>query len=90
MIPVPSRIPGLRVGALRVSDLRLSTRDLHRGLIAGSLWGLATAAGLTALEAARCGGVCVDQALAVTGLSLALGLLGIGPVAALGGRTSRP
>jgi hypothetical protein len=43
-------------------------------------------AGLTAMAAVQCGGVCLPE-IAINGaLSLAAGIAGIGPVAAYGGR----
>jgi len=68
------------------SRLRLSRRDVKRALLAGSAWGLMLSAGLTAVTAWSCGSVCLPEVAVNAGLSLAGGVLGIGPVAAYGGR----
>jgi hypothetical protein len=60
------------------------TAALRRGLIAGAAWGVSLAVGLTALTAWQCGGVCIDEALWLGGVSSATGILAIGPIAALG------
>jgi hypothetical protein len=55
---------------------------LLRGLIAGSAWGASLALGLTALAAWQCGGaICIDEALWLSGVSTATGIVAIGPIA---------
>jgi hypothetical protein len=68
--------------------LQLSRRDVLRGLAAGSAWALALTIGLAAATAWQCGGICLPEVFDNALLSLAAGLLGIGPVAAFGGRMS--
>jgi hypothetical protein len=67
---------------------RLSRTAVLRGLAAGAAWALIMAAGLTAWSAWRCGGVCLQDVAVISGLSLAAGILGIGPVAAFGHKSS--
>jgi hypothetical protein len=57
---------------------------LRRGLMAGTAWGLAVAAALTAMVAWQCGGICIDEMLATAALSIATGIATIGPLAAFG------
>jgi hypothetical protein len=60
---------------------------VRRGLIAGSAWGVAVAVLLIAREAWTCGGVCLPDAALTTVLSLAAGIVTIGPLAAFGRRS---
>ncbi|HWM46658.1 MAG TPA: hypothetical protein VNR11_07065 [Xanthobacteraceae bacterium] len=57
---------------------------LRRGVMAGAAWGIALAAGLTALSAWQCGGICLDETAWLGITSVGTGILAIGPVAALG------
>jgi hypothetical protein len=68
------------------TKLHLTQRDYLRGVLAGSAWGLTVTAGLAAMSAWEYGGICVPELVVNTGLSLAGGILAIGPVAAYGGR----
>jgi len=68
------------------SKLKLTRQECLRGLIAGTAWGLALTAGLAAMTAWSCGGICLPEVAVNAGLSLAAGILGIGPVAAYGRR----
>jgi hypothetical protein len=70
----------------RFDWLRMSKQDALRALAAGSAWGLMMTVGLTAMTAWSCGVVCLPEVAVNAGLSLASGILGIGPVAAYGGR----
>lgn len=73
--------------AALVSPYLARLRDpaaLRRGLAAGVAWGLALTAGLTALAAWQCGGVCIDEVMWLGGASTATGMLAIGPIAAFG------
>jgi len=63
--------------------LRLRHRRLPHLALAGAAWGLSLAAGLTAMDLARCGAVCLDQAATTAVLCMAVGMIGIGPLAAL-------
>jgi hypothetical protein len=71
---------------LPLPSLRVSKMDVLRGLLAGAAWAVIVAAGLTAWSAWQCGGVCLEDVAISSGLSLVAGILGIGPVAALGGK----
>lgn len=68
---------------------RLDARGVRRGLAAGAAWGLFVGAGLIAIKAQRCGVICFDDAALTLLASIALGLVSIGPLAALG-RPARP
>jgi hypothetical protein len=68
---------------------RLDARGVRRGLAAGAAWGLVVGAGLITIEARRCGVICFDDAALTLLASIALGLVSIGPLAALG-RPTRP
>jgi hypothetical protein len=63
---------------------RLDARALRRGVVAGAAWGVLFAFAIVALEAWRCGVVCLDAAAFLTVVSVAAGILTIGPLAALG------
>ena len=71
---------------LEGSRLRPSNGDVRRALLAGAAWGLVFAAGWTAMTAWQCGGICVPEVAVTSALSLACGMLGIGPLAAYGRR----
>jgi hypothetical protein len=68
------------------SALRLSGAECRKACLAGSAWGAMLAAGLAAMSAWQCGGVCLPEVAVNLGLSVAAGILGIGPVVAYGGR----
>ena len=69
-----------------LSRLR-SPSALRRGLAAGAAWGASLTVALTALAAWQCGGViCIDEAIWLASVSVATGILAIGPVAACGVR----
>jgi hypothetical protein len=72
--------------ALRLDRLtaRVAPGALRRGLIAGTAWGVATAAGLVAWRFYNCGIICVDDIVTSGLMSVAAGLVTIGPLAALG------
>jgi hypothetical protein len=71
-------------GARRHSDWRQGA--WRRALIAGTAWGAVMGGVLTALEAWRCGFVCVPDAALTTAFSIAAGLCTMGPLAAFGAR----
>ncbi len=60
--------------------------SFRRAIYAGVAWGLALTAGLTAISAWQCGGICIDETLWLATLSIPAGILTIGPIAALGRR----
>jgi len=68
--------------------LALTRRDIARGLAAGAAFGLILTTGFAAMSAWECGGVCLPEVAGNAVLSLAAGLIGLGPVAAYGGRRS--
>jgi len=68
------------------SRLRLSPAECRTACVAGSLWGATLAAGLAAMSAWQCGGVCLPELAVNLGLSVTAGIFGIGPVVAYGGR----
>ena len=66
---------------------RLSRRTVLLAVGAGLLWGVTVTAGLAAMTAWQCGGICLSE-VAVNGvLSIAGGVFGIGPVVAFGRRS---
>jgi hypothetical protein len=66
--------------------LSLSRRDIARGAAAGAAFCIILTAGFAAMSAWQCGGVCLPETVDNAMLSLAAGLLGLGSVAAYGGR----
>jgi len=68
------------------SALKLAKRDVARGAAAGFAFCVVLTTGFAAMSAWQCGGVCLPETLDNAMLSLAAGLLGLGPVAAYGGR----
>jgi hypothetical protein len=59
---------------------------LRRGLLAGTAWGLAMGAVLTAVNVWDCGVVCLPDLAVTTALAMAAGIATIGPLAAFGRR----
>lgn len=72
--------------ATRHSRLKPTKRELLRALVAGVAFGVIITAGFTALAAWECGGVCLPEVAGNAVLSFAAGIVGLGPVAAYGGR----
>ncbi|MBX9841097.1 MAG: hypothetical protein K2Z80_04735 [Xanthobacteraceae bacterium] len=66
--------------------LALTRREVARALAAGLTFGAVLTAGFTAMAAWQCGGVCLPEVVDNAVLSFAAGILGLGPVAAYGGR----
>ena len=64
--------------------LRHRPAALWRALAAGIAWGLVTSTGFTAMDAWRCGFVCLDAAAVTAMASIVVGILTIGPLAAFG------
>jgi hypothetical protein len=70
--------------ALRRPLPRLTWSVAARAIAAGSIWGVAVAAGFTAYAWSACGAICLDDVL-VTGITaIAAGTVTIGPIAAFG------
>jgi len=66
---------------------RCCDRDaVMRMLGAGAAWGLALTTGLFALDTLQCGLPCPADVAATTGISVAAGILTIGPIAAFHSR----
>jgi hypothetical protein len=68
--------------------LALTRRDIARGAAAGVAFCVFLTTGFAAMAAWQCGGVCLPEVAGNAVLSLAAGLIGLGPVAAYGGRSS--
>jgi hypothetical protein len=68
------------------SRLRLTKQDWLRAVAAGAAFGLVLTTGLVAMTAWQCGGICLPEVAVNAVLSLAGGILGLGPVAVYGGR----
>ncbi len=66
--------------------LTLSKRDVARGFLAGIAFCIMLTAGFAAISAWQCGGVCLPEVGGNAVLSLAAGIIGLGPLAAYGGR----
>jgi hypothetical protein len=62
---------------------------LRRALIAGTTWGLVVGGWLAAIEAWRCGVVCVSDVALTTIICVVAGLCTIGPLAALAAPPAR-
>jgi len=69
--------------------LRFDRGVLLRGLLAGIGWGLVMAAGLLGMAYAQCGLSCDLDVTTTTAISVATGLVAIGPLAALARRSAR-
>jgi hypothetical protein len=52
-----------------------------RGIAAGAVWGIAVATALLGLSLYRCGGICLGQIVETAALSVAVGIVTIGPLA---------
>ncbi|NVO14763.1 MAG: hypothetical protein HXX10_12065 [Rhodoplanes sp.] len=73
----------------RLTPVRLDARLLRRMVLAGTAWGVAALASLTAIRTWRYGTVCLEAA-AFDGLVTAMiGTVTIGPLAAVGRRVDR-
>ncbi|KQZ00935.1 hypothetical protein ASD45_08725 [Pseudolabrys sp. Root1462] len=69
--------------------LRFDRTVLMRGALAGLTWGLVMAAGLLGMAYAQCGLSCELDVATTTLISVATGLIAIGPLALLCRRPSR-
>ena len=65
----------------------LSGRLALRAIGAGAAWGAIFTAGMSALSWASCGIICVDDVAMTATISMAAGIVTIGPLAAFAGRT---
>jgi hypothetical protein len=63
---------------------RLSKQASLRALGAGIAWGVIFSGGMIAYARANCGFVCLDDAALMIAISVAAGIVTIGPVAAFG------
>ena len=75
--------------AIRQLDCRSSRVTLHSAALmitAGTAWGLLFAVGMTAVTFWNCGMICLNDMAATSALSIAVGILTIGPVAVYGRR----
>jgi len=63
---------------------RVPPGALRRALIAGIVWGVAVAALIVVPEVMRCGVLCVTDAVVTLAISVAAGILVLGPLAAFG------
>ena len=66
--------------------LRLTRAEALRMLTAGTAWGVAMSAGLAGLTLWNCGMICQDDLIKTAVLSIAAGIVAIGPLAAYGRR----
>jgi hypothetical protein len=62
---------------------RLRRDRVPHVVAAGTAWGLTVAVGFIAMDVISCGAVCIDQSAITTALCVAVGIIGIGPFAAL-------
>jgi hypothetical protein len=70
--------------ALKFQIPSLSKRSVLRMIGAGTAWGVLLSAGLTALSFYGCGAICPDDVMVTTALSVGVGIVAIGPIAAFG------
>jgi hypothetical protein len=68
------------------SRLTLGKRDVMRGVCAGVAFCIVLTLGFAAMSAVQCGGICLPEVAGNAVLSLVAGVVGLGPVAAYGGR----
>jgi integral membrane sensor domain MASE1 len=74
------------LGAFDWRTLRLTRNEALRMLIAGATWGVAVSASLTGMTLWNCGMICQHDLIVTTALSVAAGIIAIGPLAAYGRR----
>jgi hypothetical protein len=67
---------------LRWPQPRLTVQTGLRMVAFGAIWGLMLSAGLTALSFYDCGVICEGDVIATTAMSVAAGIVTIGPLAA--------
>ena len=61
----------------------LTPRSATRALVAGCAWGSILTAGFTAHAWSSCGIICIDDVLVTAAISMAAGIVAIGPLATL-------
>lgn len=66
--------------------LRLTRSEMRRMLVAGTAWGTAMSAGIAGMTFWNYGMICPDDIAVTTAISIAAGILAIGPIAAYGRR----
>jgi hypothetical protein len=81
MMPAENILP-----QARRPRLAMTKREVLRALTAGTAFAVILTAGFTVMAAWECGGVCLPEIADNAMLSFAAGILGLGPVAAYGGR----
>jgi hypothetical protein len=68
------------MATLSLQRPKLERRIVMSGLAAGSAWGATVAVALLGLTLYRCGTVCLGQIVETTALSVAAGIVAIGPL----------
>jgi hypothetical protein len=74
------------VTAIDWRKLLLTKSELLRMLSAGTAWGIAVSAGIEGMTFWNYNMICSDDVAITTAVSIAAGILAIGPIAAYGGR----
>jgi len=71
------------MATIALPRLKINRATVLRGVALGSTWGATVAAALLGLSFYKCGVICLGQIVETTALSIAAGMLAIGPLAAL-------
>ena len=71
---------------LDFQSARIALRSAALMVTAGTAWGLLFAVATTALTFWNCGMTCLDEVATTSALSIAVGILTIGPIAVCGRR----
>jgi|EndMetStandDraft_4_1072995.scaffolds.fasta_scaffold476531_1 hypothetical protein len=66
--------------ALTLPQLKFDRATTLRGIVAGSAWGAAVSTALLGLVFYQCGTICLGQIVETSALSVAAGIVAIGPV----------
>jgi hypothetical protein len=66
--------------ALTLHWPNLDRRTVLRGIAGGAVWGVTVATALLGLSLYRCGPLCLGQIVETTSLSVATGIMAIGPL----------
>ena len=74
------------LGQFDWQKLRLTQTEFARMLVAGTAWGMAMSAGIAGMTFWNCGVVCPDDIVMTSAVSVAAGILAIGPIAGYGRR----
>lgn len=69
--------------AIALPRLKFDRAALPRGITAGATWGAVVSAALLGLSLYQCGTVCLGQIVDMTALSVAAGIVTIGPLVLL-------